>query len=68
MASRYLLDTGVLLGFIREAEWAGRAREEYNLGDRETIVFTSTVCVGELLALAEKFGWGETKGHILKKF
>ena len=54
--NRFLLDTGMLIGFVREAEWAKRTREEFNLGARETIVFTSVVCVGELLALAEKFG------------
>lgn len=67
MASRYLLDTGVLLGFLREAAWADRAREEFNLGDRTTIVFTSVVCVGELLALAEKRGWGDGKRSKLKE-
>lgn len=70
--NRFLLDTGMLLGFIRGAEWARRAREEFNLGAQEAIVFTSTVCVGELLALAEKFGWGKNKRsrleEVLSKF
>ena len=61
MANRYLLDTGMLLGFIRQAEWAHRAREEFNLYQQGTVVFTSVVCIGELLALAEKRGWQERK-------
>ena len=61
MNRRYLLDTGMLLGFVREAPWAIRAREIFDLGDSETMVFTSIICRGELLALAEKNGWGKTK-------
>ena len=59
MANRFLLDTGMLLGFSREAHWALRVHKEFDLGNRETMVFTSVVCQGELLALAEKRGWGE---------
>ena len=58
---RFLLDTNLLLGFAREAPWAIRTRAEFNLGDRETMVFTSIICRGEILALAEKNGWGGKK-------
>ena len=58
---RYLLDTGLLLGFIREAPWAIQARESLSLGNPETMVFTSVICQGEILALAEKNGWGVGK-------
>lgn len=56
--SRFLLDTNMLLGFVREAPWAIKARADYSLGDSETMVFTSVICRGEILALAEKNGWG----------
>jgi tRNA(fMet)-specific endonuclease VapC len=59
--SRYLLDTNMLLGFVRRAPWATRIREEHGLADPETIVFTSVVCKGEMFALAEKFGWGRNR-------
>lgn len=59
MVKRFLLDTGMLLGFVRNTPWALRVRTEFNLGNKETMVFTSVVCQGELLALAEKRGWGE---------
>ena len=36
----FLLDTGMLLGFVREAAWAIRAREMCDLGDRETLLST----------------------------
>lgn len=59
--TRFLLDTNLLLGFTRNAPWAIQAREEFNLGDRHTMVFTSIICRGEILALAEKNGWGSKK-------
>ena len=58
---RYLLDTGLLLGFTRKAPWAMAARETLDLGDPETMVFTSVICQGEILALAEKNGWGSSR-------
>ena len=57
----FLLDTGVMLGFVRGAPWAARAHEEYGLGSLETMVVTSVICQGELLAFAEKKGWREKK-------
>ena len=72
MANRFLLDTGMLLGFIREAPWALRVRTQFDLGNEETMVFTSVICQGELCALAEKFGWGKDKRiqleDVLNKF
>ena len=61
MTKRFLLDTGMLLGFVREAPWALQVREKFDLGDEETMVFTSVICQGELLALAEKNGWGKDR-------
>lgn len=55
--SRFLLDTNMLLGFTRKAEWAQWTYEHFNLGAESTMVFTSIICRGELLALAEKNGW-----------
>ena len=62
---RFLLDTGVLLGIISKASWASRARSEFGLTDGTAVTFTSVICRGELLALAEKRGWGEKKRDIL---
>lgn len=58
---RFLLDTNLLLGLAREAPWARRAYKQFGLGEPDVIWFTSVVCVGELRALAEKFGWGRRK-------
>lgn len=65
--TRFLLDTNILLGFILEASWAVRARTEFDLSGQETIVFTSIVCHGEMLALAEKRGWGRNKRDRLEE-
>lgn len=65
--TRFLLDTNMLLGFIREAPWALRARTEYDLADQQTIIFTSIVCHGEILALAEKRGWGSRRRDRLEE-
>ena len=54
----FILDTGILLGLTRDAQWARRAFDRLELNDPETPVFTSIVCHGEMLALAEKRGWG----------
>lgn len=56
----FLLDTGVLLGFVIENRGALRAQERFALGTPETTALTSVVCKGELLALAEKRRWGKT--------
>lgn len=58
---RFLLDTGMLLGLTRKATWARRTLDRLHLDDQETATFTSVICHGELLALAEKNGWGEER-------
>ena len=51
----------MLLGLARRAPWARWAYNHFGLGNSEVIYYTSVVCVGELLALAEKFGWGHQR-------
>lgn len=54
----FVLDTGMLLGIITDAEWAQRARSECDLDDPQTLVTTSVVCHGEIMAISEKRQWG----------
>ena len=61
MTKRVLLDTGMLVGLMREAPWALKADADLGLSGPETLAFTSAVCRGELLSLAEKWGWGAAK-------
>ncbi len=62
----------MLLGFTRKAPWAQWAYDEFELGEAENMAFTSAICRGEILALAEKFGWGPRKRielvHVLNQF
>ena len=59
--NRFLLDTNMLLGFTRSAPWAARTYEHYEMARPDCMVFTSVICKGELLALAEKLGWEARK-------
>ena len=58
----------MLLGLVTGKSYALRARSKFNFEDIETMIFTSIVCWGELLALAEKRAWGQTKRRLLKEF
>ena len=58
---RYLLDTGLLLGLTRRARWARYTVDHLKLDSPEVLSYTSAICHGEILALAEKRGWGRTK-------
>ena len=59
--SRYLLDTNVLLGYTKSANWIQVLRDDYNLDDSHVILFTSIICCGEILALAERNNWGKSR-------
>jgi len=63
----FVLDTGMLLGLVRNAPWAVWAMSEFNLEDQDTMVFTSVICRGEIFSLAEKLRWGATKRSKLEE-
>lgn len=65
--AKYLLDTGILAGFIRGSEYAKYSEEKFQLFDPGNEIFISVVSVGEILSLAIQFNWGDTKKTILKK-
>ena len=58
---RFLLDTNILVGLVRRAAWAMDAHERLRLSADSVVSCTSAICQGELLALAEKFAWGQSK-------
>ncbi len=62
----FLLDTNILLGLIRRAPWAVSVSSKYTLEDPNSLVLTSIICRGEILALAEKRGWGKKKRERLE--
>ncbi len=62
---RFLLDTNILLGLTRKAPWAKWVYDYYEMARADSLVFTSVVCKGEILALAEKRGWTtKTRSHL----
>lgn len=59
--AKYLLDTGILLGYIRASEYAKHVEQEYQLMAPNNISLISIVSVGEIYSLAAQFKWGEKK-------
>ncbi len=65
MAIRYLLDTNILIQYVRDnqlAEWIENTYGLAALGDRP---LTSIVNEGEIRSLALQFGWGSAKKRTL---
>jgi tRNA(fMet)-specific endonuclease VapC len=62
----YILDTGILLGYVRNAGYVDYVEKKYKVSLLPNISVASIVTVGELYALAFKFGWGEGKKQKLK--
>ena len=58
---RYLLDTNILVHFVRQDAVWNRIRAEYNLFAVEPTQLISVVTVGELRSLAVQHRWGKTK-------
>jgi tRNA(fMet)-specific endonuclease VapC len=56
-----LLDTNVLVEIIRGSSLAEWIEAKYQLSSRPERPLISIVTVGEILALAKKFGWGDEK-------
>ena len=64
--ARYILDTGILLGYVRNAGYVDYVEKRYKVSSSPNTSMASIVTVGELYALAFKFGWGEGKKQKLK--
>ena len=61
IVSRYLLDTNMLLGFVRRAPWATRIWKEDSLADSKTAVYISVVCRRDVLTRGEiRVGWKQS--------
>lgn len=63
----YLIDTGILVGYARGAEYARYCHDRYDLSSTDNFVFTSVINEGEILALAEKNNWGGKKRELFNK-
>lgn len=61
----FLLDTNILVGYIRAAGYAAYVEKKYNLFNPDNVSVISVVTVAEIKSLAFKFGWGIKKIEIM---
>ena len=57
----YVLDTGILLGYIRGAGYASYVENRFVVSEPPNIALISVITVGEIYSLALQFNWGEDK-------
>lgn len=65
--SLYLLDTNILVGYIRAAGYAAYVEKKFQLFNPQNISVISIVSVGEIKSLAFQFGWGEKKLNAMQE-
>jgi len=63
--SRYILDTGILLGYLRGARYAAYVESVYSPFKPPNTSAISIVSKAELYSLAIQFGWGQNKQNAL---
>lgn len=59
MSNRYIMDTGIVLGYLRGAPYAESLESEFHIS--QSIIIISIVSVGELYSMAFRLGWGREK-------
>ena len=59
--SVFVLDTGILVGYIRGARYAEYVERRFRVNERPNIPVISIVTKGEIYSLATQFGWGDKK-------
>jgi PIN domain. len=57
----YVMDTGILLGYIRGAGYASYVESRFAVSEPPNIALISVITVGEIYSLALQFNWGEDK-------
>jgi predicted nucleic acid-binding protein len=65
---KYLLDTNMLLFYLREDKAALDFEAIYQLFDAQNLALISIVSKGELFALAFKNNWGKRRINQLEQF
>lgn len=64
--STFILDTSVVLGYIRAAPYADYAEEKFLVSSPPNIPLVSVVTIGEIYSLSMQLGWGQEKQLKLK--
>jgi len=57
----FLLDTNIILTYLRRSQFRDRFEAILNLFNDENILIVSAVTIGELKSMAIKNGWGQQK-------
>ena len=57
----YLLDTNILLHFVRSSQQSETWNQTYQFFDSQNILHTSMISVGEIESLAHQLSWGDVK-------
>jgi predicted nucleic acid-binding protein len=65
--SKYILDTGILLGYIRGVTYAEFIEKEFKVSEPPNIPLISVVSIGEIYSLSLKFNWGNDKKEKLEE-
>lgn len=65
--ARYILDTGIIVGYLRASGYAALVEKQYAPFTPPNIAAISVVSVGELYSLATQFAWGEEKRKSLRE-
>ena len=63
----YLLDTNILLIYIRNSEFSQKIENEYNLFSPSNNLAISVVTLGEIKAIAKKQSYGSSKMKVLER-
>jgi tRNA(fMet)-specific endonuclease VapC len=61
----YFLDTGILMGYVRGASYAGYVDKKYAPAQPPNLATISVVSVGELYSFALRRKWGKQKQEVL---
>jgi tRNA(fMet)-specific endonuclease VapC len=64
--AKYLLDTGILLGYIRAVDYAKYIEQTFELMAPTNISYISIVTVGEIYSLAAQLHWGDKKKKVVE--
>jgi tRNA(fMet)-specific endonuclease VapC len=66
--TRFILDTNIVLHYIRGNALYQRINKENNLSSPESIVMISITTVGELLSIGKQMNWGPKKIQSFENF
>jgi len=63
----FILDTNILLGYIRGAGFASYVEKKFDLFNPDNISLISIVSHAEIYSLANKLGWGKLKIDLMNE-